>query len=49
VSHDRRPTFLYAVLDHQIGALPVEEGGRLVGIVTETDLLRAFIRLEAPV
>jgi acetoin utilization protein AcuB len=37
------------MLDHQIGALPVEEGGRLVGIVTETDLLRAFIRMEAPV
>lgn len=37
------------MLDHQIGALPVEEGRRLVGIVTETDLLRAFIRLEAAV
>lgn len=37
------------MLDHQIGALPVEEGGRLVGIVTETDLLRAFIRMESPV
>jgi acetoin utilization protein AcuB len=37
------------MLDHQIGALPVEEGRRLVGIVTETDLLRAFIRMEAPV
>jgi len=36
------------MMDHQIGALPVEEGGRLVGIVTETDMLRAFIRLEAP-
>lgn len=37
------------MLDHQIGALPVEDGGRLVGIVTETDMLRAFVRLEAPV
>ncbi|HKZ04368.1 MAG TPA: CBS domain-containing protein [Methylomirabilota bacterium] len=37
------------MLDHQFGALPVEEGGRLVGIVTETDLLRALIRMEAPV
>jgi acetoin utilization protein AcuB len=36
------------MVDHQIGALPVEDGGRLVGIVTETDMLRAFIRLEAP-
>jgi acetoin utilization protein AcuB len=36
------------MVDHQIGALPVEDGGRLVGIVTETDMLRAFIRLDAP-
>ena len=36
------------MVDHQIGALPVEDAGRLVGIVTETDLLRAFIRMEAP-
>jgi acetoin utilization protein AcuB len=32
------------MLDHTIGALPVVDGGRLVGIVTETDLLRAFVR-----
>jgi acetoin utilization protein AcuB len=37
------------IVDHQIGALPVEDGGRLIGIVTETDLLRAFIRLDARV
>jgi acetoin utilization protein AcuB len=37
------------MVDHQIGALPVEDGGRLIGIVTETDLLRAFIRRDAPV
>jgi acetoin utilization protein AcuB len=37
------------MVDHQIGALPVEDGGRLVGIVTETDLLKAFIRIDAPV
>lgn len=36
------------MVDHQIGALPVEQAGRLIGIVTETDLLRAFIRLEGP-
>lgn len=30
------------MVDHKIGALPVMEGGRLIGIVTETDLLRAF-------
>jgi acetoin utilization protein AcuB len=32
------------MLEHKIGALPVIDGGRLVGIVTETDLLRAFVR-----
>jgi acetoin utilization protein AcuB len=32
------------MLDHKIGALPVIDGGRLVGIVTETDMLRAFVR-----
>ncbi|HZP36405.1 MAG TPA: CBS domain-containing protein [Methylomirabilota bacterium] len=33
------------MLDHSIGALPVTQGGRLVGIVTETDILRAFVWL----
>jgi acetoin utilization protein AcuB len=37
------------MVDHQMGALPVEDGGRLIGIVTETDLLKAFIRIDAPV
>src|SRR5262245_27483525 len=32
------------MLDHKIGALPVVDGGRLVGIITETDLLRAFVK-----
>jgi CBS domain-containing protein len=32
------------MLDHKIGALPVIDEGRLVGIVTETDMLRAFVR-----
>ena len=36
------------MVEHQIGALPVEDGGRMVGIVTETDMLRAFIRMDAP-
>jgi acetoin utilization protein AcuB len=31
------------MIDHKIGALPVLEGERLVGIITETDLLRAFV------
>jgi acetoin utilization protein AcuB len=30
------------MLDHKIGALPVLDGIRLVGIVTETDVVRAF-------
>ena len=30
------------MLDHKIGALPVVEGGTLVGIMTESDVLRAF-------
>jgi CBS domain-containing protein len=32
------------ILDHKIGALPVVDGGRLIGIVTETDLIRAFVQ-----
>ena len=28
----------------KIGALPVTDGGRLVGLVTETDVLRLFVR-----
>lgn len=31
------------MLDHKIGALPVVSGERLVGIVTESDFLRAFV------
>ena len=36
------------MIDHKIGALPVLEGERLVGIITETDLLRAFVGSLAP-
>lgn len=32
------------ILDHRIGALPVVDAGHLIGIVTETDLLRAFVK-----
>jgi CBS domain-containing protein len=35
------------MLDHKIGALPVIDEGRLIGIVTETDLLRAFVKVGA--
>jgi acetoin utilization protein AcuB len=32
------------MLEHKIGALPVLEGEHLLGIITETDVLRAFAR-----
>jgi len=32
------------MLDHKIGALPVVDRGNLIGIITETDLLRAFVK-----
>lgn len=37
------------MLDHKIGALPVLDDGCLVGIVTETDIVRAFLHMTAPV
>jgi acetoin utilization protein AcuB len=33
------------MLDHRIGALPVTDRGQLIGIITETDILRAFVWL----
>ena len=35
------------MLQDKIGSLPVVEGGRLVGIITETDLLREICRADA--
>ena len=35
------------MLEDKIGSLPVTEGGRLVGIITETDLLREICRADA--
>jgi acetoin utilization protein AcuB len=37
------------LLDHKIGALPVLDGEHLLGIITETDLLRAFVEATDPV
>ena len=36
------------MLDHQIGALPVLDDGHLVGILTETDIVRSFVHMTAP-
>ena len=36
------------MLEHKIGALPVLDGGHLVGIITETDIVRAFVRATTP-
>ena len=37
------------MLQHAIGALPIVESGRPIGIVTETDMLRAFVEMvEGP-
>lgn len=33
------------MLDHKIGALPVVDRGRLVGIVTDADFVRGFTRV----
>ena len=33
------------MLDHKIGALPVVDGGVVVGIVTETDMVRALVTI----
>jgi CBS domain-containing protein len=35
------------MLDHHVNRLPVVDDGRLVGIVTRSDLVRAFVRPDA--
>ena len=37
------------LIDHKISALPVIEGGRLVGILTESDFVRALAEATAAV
>lgn len=36
------------MLEHKIGSLAVTDGDQLVGIVTESDFLRAFVLLAQP-
>jgi acetoin utilization protein AcuB len=33
------------ILERRIGGLPVMQGGRLVGIITKTDILAAFVEI----
>jgi acetoin utilization protein AcuB len=40
---DDLETAAQLIYKHKIGGLPVTKGNRLVGIITETDILRAFI------
>jgi acetoin utilization protein AcuB len=35
------------MISHKIGGLPVVEDGKLVGILTTTDVLKAFLQVEA--
>jgi acetoin utilization protein AcuB len=37
----------HLMLDHKIGCLPVLRNGRLVGIITESDMFRTFMELFA--
>jgi acetoin utilization protein AcuB len=37
------------MVKHKVGGLPVTDGGNLVGIITTTDLLRAFSRTQGEV
>jgi acetoin utilization protein AcuB len=36
----------HIMIEHKIGALPVVEAGRLVGIVTESDFVRVVARAD---
>jgi len=46
---DPARTAAQLMLDHRIGALPVLDDGHLIGIITETDILRAYVRTTVPV
>ena len=36
----------HLMLEHEISTLPVLDGNKLVGIITERDIFRAFVELE---
>jgi len=36
------------LLSHKIGALPVVDWGLVIGILTESDVVRAFVEMAAP-
>jgi acetoin utilization protein AcuB len=49
IAHDRDVREAARImLERRIGALPVVEGRCIIGIVTETDLLRAFVQIAEP-
>jgi CBS domain-containing protein len=44
---DDLETAARAMLEDKVGSLPVVEGGRVVGIITETDVLRRIVHADA--
>jgi acetoin utilization protein AcuB len=42
---DRLEKAAELMLQHRIGGIPVVENGKLIGIVTESDVFRAFVQL----
>jgi len=42
---DRLEKAAELMLQHRIGGIPVAENGKLVGIVTESDVFRAFVQM----
>jgi acetoin utilization protein AcuB len=42
---DKVETAAHLMVEHKIGGLPVVADGKLIGIVTTTDVLRAFLRV----